>query len=259
MVGFVADVRDNLRSPVTLGAWLFLTAMMAVAGPFGSYDHIPIVQRALFWAVIAALSLVVAVAFRVVVFRRLGWCDYWRSAPLIGLAVTAVMTFPLQAIAGALTRSTGYMPPGAGESALFIFCLSMGFCALRAAIEGLPAELELPAEEADVPPAPPRLLDRLPGELRAPVIRIAVRNHHVDVFTEKGAHSLLMRFSDAIAEMEGQDGVQVHRSHWVAASAVTGVEREGGRLFVRTSDGTRVPGSRSCAPQVEAQLRGDQA
>ncbi|HYG27145.1 MAG TPA: LytTR family DNA-binding domain-containing protein, partial [Caulobacteraceae bacterium] len=52
------------------------------------------------------------------------------------------------------------------------------------------------------------------------------------------------RFSDAVRAM-GARGVQVHRSWWVARSAVTGVEREGDRHVLRLTGGVRAPVSRT--------------
>ncbi|MEM6374550.1 MAG: hypothetical protein AAF727_17510, partial [Pseudomonadota bacterium] len=47
----------------------------------------------------------------------------------------------------------------------------------------------------------PRLLNRLPAEQRGALIRISVRDHYVDIVTVQGVTSLLMRFSDAMAEL----------------------------------------------------------
>lgn len=69
--------------------------------------------------------------------------------------------------------------------------------------------------------------------------------------TSAGPSSLLMRFSDAIEETLGVPGAQVHRSHWVAWDAVTGVEREPGKLFLILTDGSRIPVSRAHRDKLE--------
>lgn len=88
---------------------------------------------------------------------------------------------------------------------------------------------------------------------------ISVRDHYVDVRTSTGQASLLMRLSDAMAEAEPVEGIQVHRSHWVAWAAVAAAEREGARLFLRLQDGARIPVSRAHRPRVEARLAGGEA
>ena len=65
------------------------------------------------------------------------------------------------------------------------------------------------------------------------------------------AASLLLRFSDAIAEVE-EEGAQVHRSHWVAWAAVEAVERDGIKLFLRLKSGARVPVSKNNREKLEA-------
>ena len=59
-----------------------------------------------------------------------------------------------------------------------------------------------------------------------------------------------MRFADAIRETDGVNGLQIHRSHWVALDAVAGTHRHNGRLFLAMQDGTRLPVSRSRAEEV---------
>lgn len=98
----------------------------------------------------------------------------------------------------------------------------------------------------------PVLLDRLPLELRGPISRLSVQDHYVEVHTDKGRHLLLMRLSDAIGEMAGIDGLQVHRSHWVATGAVRTSVRRDGRLHLNLADGSDIPVSRSYLKAVRA-------
>ena len=95
------------------------------------------------------------------------------------------------------------------------------------------------------PVAAPRLLQRLDQGKRGAVQHLSVRDHYVVVHTDHGQSTLLMRFADALAELDGLDGMRVHRSHWVARGAVTGQERIAGKLHLRLSDGKLVPVSRS--------------
>jgi DNA-binding LytR/AlgR family response regulator len=81
-----------------------------------------------------------------------------------------------------------------------------------------------------------------------------MQDHYVEVHTAAGSELLLLRFRDALREVEDVDGLQVHRSHWVARNAVVGVERRGGgRIVLRLVNGSRVPVSRSFAPVLKAQ------
>jgi len=96
---------------------------------------------------------------------------------------------------------------------------------------------------------PPKLaafLRRLPTRLGHELIRVSVYDHYVEAHTPRGHELILIRFADALAELDGYDGLQVHRSHWVARAAVRRLLRGDGRsLVVELTDGTRLPVSRS--------------
>ena len=61
-----------------------------------------------------------------------------------------------------------------------------------------------------------------------------------------------MRLSDAIAETRGIDGLQIHRSHWVARNAIVGLTRENGRPVVALVTGVTLPVSRTYLDAVRA-------
>ncbi len=113
-------------------------------------------------------------------------------------------------------------------------------------------------EPADVsPPELPAFAARLEPKLGTDILRLAMQDHYVEVFTSEGSQLILMRLADAIAELDGLDGLQVHRSHWVAAGHVEGVERANARVSLVMTDGARVPVSRSYRAAVkEAGLLG---
>ncbi|MBE0452617.1 MAG: LytTR family transcriptional regulator [Roseovarius sp.] len=112
---------------------------------------------------------------------------------------------------------------------------------------GLEKGLSAPAPER------PRLARRLPEALQgADILRLSGNGHTVEVVTDQGAHTLRLRLSDAIDEMEPVAGMCTHRSHWVTLAAMTGRECREGKVFLRLSNGERVPVSRTYAPQLEA-------
>ena len=59
-----------------------------------------------------------------------------------------------------------------------------------------------------------------------------------------------MRLADAVAELEGLEGAQVHRSWWVARDAVVGVTRGDGRATLTLKGGVTAPVSRRYAPAL---------
>lgn len=95
---------------------------------------------------------------------------------------------------------------------------------------------------------PPKFLARLPPKLRgAEVWAVEAEDHYLRLHTSKGQDLILLRLSDAIAELEGIEGAQVHRSWWVARAAITGAVRSDGRATLTLKDAAEVPVSRTYA------------
>jgi len=102
-------------------------------------------------------------------------------------------------------------------------------------------------------PGSPRLDGRLPAPLRgAEIYALEAEEHYTKIHTSKGNTLLLMRFSDAIVEMEPQPGLQVHRSFWVSRRAVERVARVEQRWVVRLKGGLEIPVSRSYRVSVQS-------
>jgi len=92
------------------------------------------------------------------------------------------------------------------------------------------------------------LAHRRPIELcGAEVHAVQAEDHYLRLHTSKGSDLILMRLSDAIAELEGVEGAQTHRSWWVAKAAVRGARRTDGRAILLLPDGIEAPVSRNYA------------
>lgn len=96
-----------------------------------------------------------------------------------------------------------------------------------------------------------RFLDRLPENIGHDLIYLDVSGHYVNAVTTKGSGVLLMRFADAIAELDDM-GTQVHRSHWVAHRHITAILRRDERTLVRVTGGHELPVSRTYLTAVRA-------
>jgi len=92
----------------------------------------------------------------------------------------------------------------------------------------------------------PSLLRRLSPALQsAQLLGLKSEGHYLRVFTDKGSELILIRLKDAIDETSPVDGMQVHRSWWLARRA--GIERRNkdGRIELKLDDETWVPVSRT--------------
>jgi DNA-binding LytR/AlgR family response regulator len=96
--------------------------------------------------------------------------------------------------------------------------------------------------------APARFLDRLPPRLRgARLLAVQAEDHYLRLHTDRGSDLILMRLSDALAELEGLEGAQTHRSWWVARDAVASVARGDGRAALTLDGDITAPVSRRYA------------
>lgn len=99
-------------------------------------------------------------------------------------------------------------------------------------------------------PAKVRFLERLPPKIMGGAIwAVEAEDHYLRVRTSKGSDLILMRLADAIVELEGIEGAQVHRSWWVARAGIAEVKRDGARVTMMLKDGAEAPVSR---PNVKA-------
>lgn len=100
-------------------------------------------------------------------------------------------------------------------------------------------------------PAPVKFLERLPLKLRgAEVWAVEAEDHYLRLHTSKGQDLILMRLADAVSELEGIEGAQVHRSWWVARDAIADARRGDGRATLTLRDGSEVPVSRTYAGEL---------
>nr|WP_252734504.1 LytTR family DNA-binding domain-containing protein [Octadecabacter sp. B2R22] len=87
-----------------------------------------------------------------------------------------------------------------------------------------------------------RLLDRINAPQGVRIERVSSDNHHIVIkTTDHQEYRELMRFRDAIADINVEPGICVHRSHWVALAQIEGVVVDDGREHVNLPCGSKLP------------------
>ena len=242
--GFIRAVADALAAPLYPVIWVVGTILCVMSGPFGTGAALDLAGRSLYWSVTVGLSVLLGAAAR----ELLRPLPALRPRIRFEFAVALLMTVLLGPILAWLTDAVlgpAQTGPGLGRMTLYVLVTSLVIASVLSAIPQ-PAASERSAPEA----SGPRLLQRLSEELRAPIVKMQVRDHYVEVTTRKGVGMVLMRFGDALAEVEGSDGIQVHRSHWVAREAMVATVRYGNRTLLMLRDGSAIPVSRTYLPAV---------
>ena len=145
----------------------------------------------------------------------------------------------------------GWMPGGAewlrfvGVTFAIAAIITVGIATARRQLEAPPPRDKAPDPEVS------RILTRIAHDKRGPLVALSVEDHYVRVQTTKGEDLILMRLSDAIAEVGATPGAQVHRSHWVAFGQVSAARRQGDRAILTLSNGTDIPVSRPNLPRIK--------
>ncbi len=236
MRNVLSELKSCLLSPVR---WLVLIAAVAIcslSNPFNANMIIGPVLAVVFWAVILGVSIVLADTIRLTI----GALDLGVKRPIEALIEGGLFA---GIYATLLYFTNNYIYREAPKEALvpfwLLFMLPFSIYLLVAAIKYYVVQ----SPEAEEETAP--FLNRLQPDLGQSIIRVSSQNHYVEVTTDAGSDMILMRFSDAIDELQGFDGIRVHRSHWVSRDAVKSTEKSNGKLVLKLKDGSTVPVSRS--------------
>lgn len=91
-------------------------------------------------------------------------------------------------------------------------------------------------------------LSRLPPSLGRDLLCLENEDHYVRAHTSCGSTLILMRLADAVAELDGVDGLRIHRSWWVARGAVNGIVRRERSIGLCLSNGIEAPVARTMVP-----------
>ncbi|WP_284245847.1 LytTR family DNA-binding domain-containing protein [Thalassotalea insulae] len=96
-------------------------------------------------------------------------------------------------------------------------------------------------------------IEQLPVEKRGQLICLEMSDHYLKVHTDKGHHLLLLRFKDALTMLDLVDGMQTHRSWWIAKEAVQSVKRDGRKVILVMINQLEVPVSKTYLDEVKNQ------
>lgn len=263
MSGFLEAWRSDFRTMKPYVIWAVLTLVIGFAGPFGTYVSLSLPKRLLLWALLVFFSILIGFSVRAFVEGTLKLRRFF-DGTLLTAGLNCVILPPILTLVIRLV-DTRVEPPSHDEFAIFVFLVSLSAGTYRKAAAWQEkrhlAAAKVPDMRHETGPEPilgadhqpvARIIQRLPAAMQGDLISISVRDHYVDVVTDKGTASLLMRLSDAMAETDPCDGAQVHRSHWVSWDAVEGLEKTQDRFVLLMRQGGAVPVSKPYRRLVEA-------
>jgi len=228
---------------------LAIGVLLGRLGPFGTFSDLAWPERYSYWVVLTLLMW----AQTALILHALRTLPGFARRPLpvqiiiVGLIAAIPTTFEVAWAETLMRYERGFGPLGLlrfyGDVALVTIAVAFPM-ELIGGHELLPRHTP-PTPAADEAAPKGDINDRLPPERRGRLLAVSAEDHYLRVHTVRGEALILMRMADALRELQGADGVRVHRSWWVARDAVVGTERDDDRVALRLENGLSVPVSRT--------------
>lgn len=230
--------RRHLTHPATLTALGSVALVTGVAGPFGTSERLSVLPRLGYWAVLVLLTYALGALLDQFVRLRMRRFGFWPRT-LVAAAATGLCV--VLVVSGVTYALLGWRPDSVAAASFVVTTFSVG-AVIAGTISVVSRQM---APTLPGTPQPPRILNRLPLDKRAPLVALSVEDHYVRVQTTKAEELLLMRLSDAMNEVGDTPGAQVHRSHWAAWGQVQSARKSDGRATLTMTTGAEIPVSRS--------------
>lgn len=239
--------------------------LMAFVGAFDT-SRVPFVPRLAYWLIIMESGALIGIGASTGVRA---WGRLAGRPALEGTLISILIALPLTFVTSGATalffgtRSVGLR--GAAIMFIAVFVVTAAITAINYALGRTAASADLDGVTAIDPDQPipvgvekrdpakgPRLSDRLPLHRRySTILAIEAEDHYVRVHTVDGSDLVLLRLTDAMAELDGMNGARTHRSWWVARSAVSAALRGEGRGELVLTNGVTAPVSRSALAELQ--------
>lgn len=251
--------------PYQLPWVLGLCVVMAVTGPFGSYNWMGLATRLVFFAstsVLIWLQVIGCAALLANLEATERWPIVARMA-LAGVLASVPGTIEIIILHSWLVRPTPFAAtleifPQVAFLTVIISVLVGLFIERRLHAEADSERARVAARAGETPalvpgvePAAPDFLRRVPPALGRDLLALEMEDHYLRIHTALGSDLILLRLRDALAELGPASGRQVHRSWWVAEGAVASVERDARRPVLVLRNGLRVPVSKTYRDTVK--------
>lgn len=275
MKNTLLSLKKRLSSPITILGWSCSSIVLAIMGPFNTYEVQPFTGRLLFWSGILLLSTITGI-FTHITIRKTFPKWHLLKRILLSVGIFTAVDWVLVCIIVKIVYAHLGEPPyililfiifGA---TLCIFSIIYLVSPQTLLNNSAPPNTQRPShhhivvKSSDQPPQEtnntvPKNTSQLPNSFLAQfgpdagehLVRLAMRDHYIEVYTEIGQKLVHMRFGDAVSQLKDENGGQVHRSHWICFDDIKDVVKDGDKMYFKMSDNALVPISRSRKPELK--------
>jgi len=248
-----SGIRDAVKHPVCLFLCAAIILFAVITRPAGLFVGDPL------W-IAAAIYIGALVIF-------LGW-SYWILPAFIGIALRRgnpvvlmhILTYlPLAAVSALL------IPLVAPQNSMTTVLIASVSLIIMSCILGLLLFQTLVLPRIGVPITPADIwigrtrvseaTDCRPPKFKNQIVdRMRADNQYTHVYSKGTAELLRIPLSDAAAQIGLNEGLQVHRSHWVGLHMMSDLKYKSGNPRLILVDGSEIPASRQKVPEIKAAL-----
>jgi hypothetical protein len=251
--------RESWRTQLLLNAVgaLGIGAAFAYMAPFQTRDSERLVATVLFWLTVMGLMWV-QIAAPIILALQTRWGKRIHLAWLTcGVVLLASIPGALEVIWLRLVL-LGYGDGGFSDFLqIWLDILVVSALVTPPAVYFLAPRLNkivtpIPVPESAQPKTSSEIafFRRLPPHLGRDIIALKMEDHYVRVYTAVGDGLIHCRFGDALYELKSFDGVQTHRSWYVARAHILEIKRSRSRTRLVLQSGLDVPVSRTFSRAV---------
>lgn len=225
-------------------AWALISVLLAIAAPYGKQIEYHFLPRLGYWLSVNGMAILLAVLVRHVIQRR---CQSNGLGVLMATAIAQTLVLgPAIWLANVhVFRFASGTLVWLAEISLIVLivclCVAMIRYELGKMRDFVLAEVGGLSTVGHAAPYRPAFLDRADPPLEGEVLSVSAADHYLDVVTSAGRGRVLMRFRDALEDLEAVPGFRIHRSHWVAVSELARVWPEGRRYQAELASGAVLP------------------
>jgi hypothetical protein len=225
--------------------------LLGVIGPFGSFLNDGLVVRIAYWVIVfVTCGMALGLAIRISAPRaQQAGVPIWAWMPALVLAMGIPLAGITRLVAILFWPRIGDAVPALdwyGQTVLISLLCVVLHTALSHFV--LAPVAVRPAKKR----TEPEILRHLPPRLGSDLLCLSMEDHYVRLHTLRGSVLVLMSLNQALDELGELDGLQVHRSWWVARRAVVGLREEGRNLRLQLEGGIEAPVSRASIARLRS-------
>ena len=223
----------RLNNPIFWVINIGVISLCFWSGPFGTMDTLPNGMRLIYWGVIVILSSLSGTWLHALIHTQ-SWFSVDKLlliSIIFGLTITTfVLLFSLSLLIP-INIYPGHFP-------IFVYSFPSATILFFLTTLIFRSEFNLPTEHQHPKPALLKRLEKYPNA--DSILSLSAQDHYVEITTNLGSELCLMRLEDAILEVAPEKGFKIHRSHWVAQSAIKNLMKQGTTTKVILIDGRKL-------------------